>query len=906
MAHAKQLVIDGRFLPGYAIATTMLRIIQNRSAGSAKSYYSRADYLSEAQEQAGLWRGNGAVLLGLRGLVHKKDFDALCDNLNPVTGEQLTARQRADRTVGYDFNFNLPKGISIAYALNQDERILEAFRTSVHETMQDVEKDALTRVRKNGAELNRPVGNLLWAEFIHKTARPVQGVPDPNLHAHCFVMNSVYDPVEKIWKAGQFREIKRDAPYYEAVFESKLALKLQSLGYSIVRKGKSWDIGEIHPNISAKFSRRTDQIEELARKKGISLDSDKDGLAAKSRESKSSDLTMDQLRDIWRERLTDEESSSLQSVRPERLTGKELTLSENEAAKAVEFSLDHLFERASVNGQREILALALKQGVGEVSLDSVLKSYRKTHPIEREFQGRTMVTTPEVLAEERQMVDYCFDTQYSEQPLNSDWQLKRDWLNQDQKRAVYQLVNGTDRVLAVRGGAGTGKTTLMHETIEAIKQGGHEVFTFAPSAAASRDVLQKEGFESTTVAELLVNKEWQSRIQDQIIWVDEAGLLSSRVMHRLLNLAKTSNARVILSGDWRQHSSPERGSALKILEEQQAIRPAIVGAIERQKGEYRELVARMAVGDIESGFDRLNELGWIKAIEDDDDRNSAIAKEYSNLIARGQSALVVAPTHAECDLITSAIRSELLTRQLIDSQEHSVTQLIPLHFTAAEKSDVHRLEEGLFAVFHQNVKGFNRGKRVKITSGNREALAHSSKHFELFRESSIAIAKGDLVRITHNGMTSDGKHRLNNGNVYRVKAVDETGRIQLENGWQLAADFGHLASGYASTSHSSQGKTVDHVLIAESSVSLPAASPEQFYVSVSRGRKQATVFTDNVDSLKAAVLHPHLRHSALALVSNTGSSPKSIKRRRLIARNQQQMNRDTIKENQFEVEHGRQ
>ena len=126
----------------------MLRIIQNRAAESAKSYYSQADYLSEGQEQIGSWGGKGCQLLGLDGQVSKKAFDRLCDNLHPISGKQLTPRTRSDRTVGYDFNFHVPKGVSVAYTFNQDERILDAFRESVDETMEELERDARTRVRR--------------------------------------------------------------------------------------------------------------------------------------------------------------------------------------------------------------------------------------------------------------------------------------------------------------------------------------------------------------------------------------------------------------------------------------------------------------------------------------------------------------------------------------------------------------------------------------------------------------------------------------------------------------------------------------------------------------------------------------------------------------------------------------
>ena len=55
------------------------------------------------------------------------------------------------------------------------------------------------------------------------------------------------------------------------------------------------------------------------------------------------------------------------------------------------------------------------------------------------------------------------------------------------------------------------------------------------------------------------------------------------------------------------------------------------------------------------------------------------------------------------------------------------------------------------------------------------------------------------------------------------------------------------------TSHASQGKTVDRVIIGQSAESFPASSREQFYVSVSRGRQQATIYTDDKKALLAAV-----------------------------------------------------
>ena len=84
----------------------------------------------------------------------------------------------------------------------------------------------------------------------------------------------------------------------------------------------------------------------------------------------------------------------------------------------------------------------------------------------------------------------------------------------------------------------------------------------------------------------------------------------------------------------------------------------------------------------------------------------------------------------------------------------------------------------------------------------------------------------------------------------------------MDNGWVIGRDFGHIAYGYVVTSHASQGKTVDKVLIGQSHLSLPASDRQQLYVSVSRGREQAMIFTDDKQALREAVARDRERLTA--------------------------------------------
>src|ERR1700730_18594376 len=289
----------------------MIRVTQQNSGSAAKKYYATADYYSEGQEIVGCRGGKGAARLGLEGMVDKFSFERLCDNLDPQTGKPLTVRTLTERRVGYDFTFSVPKSVSLLYAMSGDQGILEAFRGAVDETMRGIEAEIKTRVRKSGKDEDRLSSNAVWAEFIHTTSRPVDGIPDPQLHAHCFVFNTTWDEEERRWKAGQFADLKADAPYFQAAFRVRLAGKLQDLGFGVERKRDDFEIAGVPASAIKGFSRRTEQIEEKARRLGITDPQRKAELGAETREKKSKELSWNELRKHWDSRLTDKERQAL-------------------------------------------------------------------------------------------------------------------------------------------------------------------------------------------------------------------------------------------------------------------------------------------------------------------------------------------------------------------------------------------------------------------------------------------------------------------------------------------------------------------------------------------------------------------------------------------------------------------
>lgn len=849
------------------IYSCMLRVIQNSNASGAKSYYSLSDYYTEDQELPGVWRGKAAERLGLTGEIDQKDWEKLCDNMNPATGERLTQRQREDRRVGYDFNFHVPKSVSLLYGLTQDERILKAFQSSVNATMNDIESEIQTRVRRGGKDEDRTTGNMVWGEYTHFTSRPVNSLIDPHLHAHCFVLNTTFDAEEDRFKAAQFKGVKRDASYFEAVFHSRLADRLGELGLPIERHAKGWELEGVSRETLKKFSLRTEQIEELANKKGITDPKKKDAIGATSRSKKSKSVTFKELQKEWKERLTESEAETLNGLVAKIGSGRS-TRKSQKAKEGVEHAIKHVFERNSVVPERQLLATALKATVGEATFDEVLNEARAKDLIQATYDGRTLVTTPEVLQEEQRVLAMAREGRGTMAPINADYkEFQRDWLNDSQKNAVRHILSSRNRITMVRGVAGVGKTTLVKEAAEAMEREGVKVFAFAPSSEASRDVLRKEGFEEAeTVATLLINEDLQQRIQGQCIWVDEAGLIGTPTMGKIFELAERVDARVLLTGDKAQHQSVERGNILRQLEEEAGLVSTEVREIQRQRGQFKAAVKALSEQRVLDGFNELDAMGWVKEVESET-RYKLMAADFVDSYTKGFSSLCIAPTHKEGARINDEIREHLQSLGRISKDEVTFTVLENTRLTEAERADKVNYQPGEQLIqFHRAAKGVKTGQRFDVSDLKQLPLDHADR-FQLFNKRKKNFAVGDRIRITNNGKTADGKHALNNGNMYTIGAINEKGNIVLkENGWEIERDFGHFTHGYVVTSFAAQGKSVDHVFIGQSSDSFAASSNQQFYVSVSRGKRNATIYTHSKSELAEAIQKSEERLTASELM----------------------------------------
>jgi conjugative relaxase-like TrwC/TraI family protein len=896
----------------------MLRINQSVSAKGALRYFDDAlaqgDYYSEDERSIGVWGGRGAELLGLKGPVRRQDFAKLTANVHPVTGENLTPRTKENRTAGYDFTFSVPKSVSIYLALEPDSEVRRMVTESFTETMAAIEAEMKTRVRgvdDSGKQRDedRTTGNAVWATFVHDTTRPVDGMPDPHLHIHAYVLNATFDEKETRWKAGLFRDLVADKSYWEASFNARLANRLAAHGYGIRRTQNHFELASVERSTIEKFSRRTQEIERqelaywaaflekarvLAEAKDISrfeaecLLVGKPGakpeeikamvlaeIGAKSRESKNKgELDAGRRLEHWKAQMTPEELKSLSLAVVKQTRSADLLTRQ----EAQDLAINELFERSSVIGRRKIAALTLRKGIGSLS---VREADRFAENDSRLVGDNKKVTTHAVLKEERLSVKNIKAGKGSVKALDA----QREWSRQipsptDHQKAVAHLLETTDQFSLIRGRAGTGKTTMMKSAVQLLEQySGQTVAVFAPSSSSTEE-LRNVGFENADTFQMLEkNLGLQEQTKGKIIWIDEAGFLGAKQMAWLTEFARENALRVILSGDSAQHHAVERGDSLRVLEASDALEPVSLTEIFRQTDpQLKSIVKNLSEGYVDKAIDALIAQSRMIEIEEESERLTALVDKHLEGIEAGKQCLIVAPTHAEGRAIATRVRAALLSRALITEPDVEMVRLQNTGWTEAQRSDRASYQPGQVVEFHRRCAGFGKNDQWEVKElgpegvivsharrGERILPLDQAHSFAVYTKERLALAVGDTVRLTKNHHHDD--HRFINNDVLKVARMDGH-ELTLSNGKVMdTRKLLHLDQGHVVTSHSSQGRTVDQVLVSVPISTFNLVNTAQFYVSLSRARETALAFTESGAALREAVAENlSERLSALELI----------------------------------------
>lgn len=142
------------------------------------------------------------------------------------------------------------------------------------------------------------------------------------------------------------------------------------------------------------------------------------------------------------------------------------------------------------------------------------------------------------------------------------------------------------------------------------------------------------------------------------------------------------------------------------------------------------------------------------------------------------------------------------------------------------------------------------------------------------RPQRLALSCGDRLQLKANATTTAGR-KLANGEIVIVSKLRANGEIKLTDGRILPASYRQFVRGYAVTSYGSQGKTVDHVLFADSAIRA-ATNSKQWYVTISRGRKSVRIFTPDKTALRKHVTRSGDRPLGLDVLPPTGRRLRNI------------------------------
>jgi len=336
----------------------------------------------------------------------------------------------------------------------------------------------------------------------------------------------------------------------------------------------------------------------------------------------------------------------------------------------------------------------------------------------------------------------------------------------------------------VVGYAGTGKSTMLGEARAAWEADGYQVRGAALSGIAAEQLEGGAGIASRTVHSLLFQWEQgrEALTNRDVLVVDEAGMLGSRQMERLLSQAQAAGAKVVLVGDPEQLQAIEAGAAFRAIAER-------VGAVEiteirRQREAWQQAATRdLATGRTGEALARYEAAGMVMGHATLDDAKAA-------MIAGWDAARQEAPE----------------ARQIM---------------LAYRRVDVRDLNERARAV-RQAAGELGADYRVQTERGGRDFAAGDRVYF-LRNERGLGVKNGTLGTVV--------------GIAGPAPGLGERLTVRLDDGRVVGfdvKDYGHIDHGYAATVHKSQGVTVDrtHVL-ATSHVDRHAA-----YVGLSRHRER--------------------------------------------------------------------
>jgi conjugative relaxase-like TrwC/TraI family protein len=879
----------------------MLTISKPLSASKARTYHAREfvsqeqNYWSRDQQGHSEWQGRLAEQWKLSGAVEAEHFARLSEGQHPHTEEQLVRHQvsrtyegkfgkevtSAEHRAGWDATFSAPKSVSLTALVGGDDRLREAHRESVRVALRELEQH--TQARIGNVHAPETTGKFIAATFEHDTARPVDGYAAPQRHTHAVIFNMTERESSpengKQMRALQPHEMFVSQRYATAVYRSELALRLGTLGYELERgKHGQPEIRGYSKEYLEASSPRREQIKDHLREQGI------DGaaaaqIAAHHTRDRKELLSPGEVLQRHRE-LAAQYGHQANRVVAQAREHRQYRMQDPEmqAQRAVTWARDHVFERSAVEDRRAILEAALGRGLGETTYAQIRQEFERRietgefREVSHVGAGRQYTTTA-MMHMEREIIGRmqegnrrdCSNPMLVSPQVRIATEDRHPELNASQRQAVDEIFLSREKVVGLDGVAGAGKTTTLSVIREGAEAVGYRVEGFAPTSRAAQK-LGEAGMETSTLQKHLASGQQPDIGEKRLYVLDESSLASTRQVYEFVNRLHP-NDRVLLVGDRRQHEAVEAGRPFAQLQDA-GMKTVRLEEIVRQKDpELKQVVEQLARGEVREAIQNLDRQGRVHKIPGHDERIAAIAKEYAK---SPENTLVVSPDNRSRKEINERIHAELQRGGLVSTVDHPIRTLVPRqNLTGADRTWSERYEAGDVLRYSRTSKetGIGKGEYAQVKSidapsnqltverqdgTERTYDPRRQQGVSVFREEMRSFSVGDRIQFT----APANELKVANRELGTIENIGEDGRLRLKMDGGRAVKLDprqhlHLDHGYAMTSHSSQGQTADRVLI-HVDTELGAKdllNSRMAYVSVSRGRYDAQIYTSSVSKL---------------------------------------------------------
>jgi conjugative relaxase-like TrwC/TraI family protein len=754
------------------------------------------DYYSGEGEAEGYWLGDGAEDLGLQGEVDPDQLVAMLTGSNPASGQPLGMQHVADGPVpGFDLTFSAPKSVSLLWALGGSPvgaEVKEAHAAAVDAALGYMQREACwTRRGKGGREFVHGDG-FLAAGYTHRSSR----AGDPQLHTHVLIANATVAEGRwtRLYHPAIYEHAKAAGYIYEAHLRHELTRRL-GVRWKEVANGIA-EIRGFDPGHLRAFSTRRQQILEAAGE-GASARARQIATLA-TREAKDRDLTTESLRDLWREKA-EEIGLDRESIRA--TLGHERQAPEGQVAVAeVEAALT---AHASHFDRRDVIqavADCLPAGAPGHEVEELADAFIATPDvigIAATAKGERF-TTRTVWELERGALDRVAvmaarsDAAVVSEIVVSRVLAKRPSMKADQEAMVRRLLGGGEGVIVVVGEAGTGKTYALTAAAEGWVSSGEELRVAAPTWRAA-NVLRSEGLQATSVASLLADLDRAAAGGESVLGsravlvVDEAGMVDSRAMARLVAHAQEADAKLVLIGDPAQLGEIEAGGLFASIASR--TEPVVLDEVIRHRHELeREGAKLIREGEGREALAIYQGAERVTVSDDPLARRQAMVADWWRSYERGEDALMIAKRNAEVAELNALARERMKAVGRLRGEEIEVGEA---RFAAGDQV-ITRINDQ-----RQNI--YNR-ERWRV-----EGVYPTSERLWLV------------------GIDTRGRVCVDS---------DYLGRLRERDGGPA------IEHAYAATTYQAQGATVDTAFV----MADPSMDRQEFYVATSRTREETYLY----------------------------------------------------------------